>query len=177
MRPLDLDYQRTGSRSPWAAWVLLAVAVAFATDLGLSYATVRSQLAAREAQLVKLSPERPAVATASKRQVDIADLQRELVAAQGIINRLAIPWNDLFNALEAANTENVSLLTVEPEPDSGILLLTGEAKNFPALLTYIARLENNKFFGKVGLTKHEIRRDEPQRPLFFSVSAAWKVKP
>lgn len=176
-RRLDLDYQQFSPRSAWAGWVLLAMVVVFATDLGLSYAAVRSRLAVKEAELVKISRERPAVMTASRRQVDIADLQRELTFAQGIINRLAIPWNDLFDALEAANTDSVALLTVEPEPDSGALQLTGEAKDFPALLTYISRLESNKFFGKVGLTRHEIRRIDPQRPLFFTVSAAWKVKP
>ena len=55
MRALDLDYQRSARRSPWAGWVLLVVAVAFAVDLGLNYLVQKAQMQRDEARAAQLA--------------------------------------------------------------------------------------------------------------------------
>jgi len=174
MRALDLDYQRSGVRSPWAAWVLLAVAAAFAADLGFAYVELKAQLQRYEARAARLAQDLPAqIADKTDRKV----LERELIYAHHTINRLGLPWGRLFKSLESAQTEGVALLSIEPDPQAGIVILSGEGKDYPAVLTYVAWLMSDKTLSDVQLVKHEIRVNEPQHPVFFVVSAAWSRRP
>src|SRR5471030_2015307 len=174
MHPLDLDFQRTGSRSAWAGWVLLAVAVAFATDLGLAYFELKAQLQRDEARAARLARGMP-VQTAGK--TDPKVLEQELIYARDTINRLALPWGRLFKSLESVQADGVALLSIEPDPEAGTVMLTGEGRDYPAVLTYVASLMSDKNFSEVQLVKHEIRVNEAQRPVAFTVSAAWSRRP
>lgn len=174
MRPLDLDYQRSGVRSPWAGWVLLALAVAFATDLGFAYVELEAQLQRDEARAARLARGLPAQ---SAMKTDPKAMEQELIHARDTINRLALPWGRLFKALESVETEGVALLSIEPDPEAGTVMLSGEGKDYPAVLTYVASLMSDKTLSDVYLVKHEIRVNEPRRPVFFIVSAAWSPRP
>ena len=52
--------------------------------------------------------------------------------------------------------------------------ISGEAKSYPAALTYVAWLSHEKTLKNVRLAKHEVRRDDARRPVFFTISADWK---
>src|SRR6185503_2064834 len=54
MRRIDLDFCVTRRAAPAAAWVLLALALAFIADLGVSYHGVRREAAAAEARLAAM---------------------------------------------------------------------------------------------------------------------------
>jgi Tfp pilus assembly protein PilN len=176
MRSLTLDYQVTGDRSAWAGWALLAVAIVFSAEVVWSYFSTRTQLRAREAELASLSQQLPA-SIHSRTIIDPKELERRVLFANSIINKLAVPWRTLFVALETARIDEVSLLSIEPDANAGTLTLTGEAKDFAGLLTYIARLEANKTLTGISLLKHEIKLTDPQRPVYFTISALWKSKP
>ncbi len=101
-----------------------------------------------------------------------------LSAAQAeVINRavlqLNLPWRDLFDALEATPTTSVALL--ELSPDAGNRRLTGkaEADNSDAMLDYLARLQQQPFFGHVLLVRHERQPEQHERPLSFVFEAHW----
>ncbi len=174
MRALDLDYQRQGVRSAWAGWVLLAVAVAFAADLGSAYFELRAQLQRDEARAARLARALPAQGAV---KTDPKALEQELIQARDTINRLALPWGRLFNSLESAQADGVALLSIEPDPEAGTVMLSGEGKDYPAVLTYVAWLMSEKALSGVHLVKHEIRVNEPLRPVSFIVSAAWSRGP
>jgi len=174
MRALDLDYQRSGVRSAWAAWVLLAVAVVFAADLGFAYFDLKAQLQRDEARAVRLARSLP---TQSAGKTDPKVMEQELIYARDTINRLALPWGRLFKSLESAQAEGVALLSIEPDPEAGTVMLSGEGRDYPAVLTYVAWLMSDETLSDVHLVKHEIRVNEPQRPIFFMVSAAWGRRP
>ena len=174
MRALDLDYQRSGVRSPWAAWVLLAIAAAYAADLGSNYLELKAQLQRDEVRVVRFAR---GLQARNAGQTDPKAMEQELVYARDTINRLALPWGRLFKSLESAQTEGLALLSIEPDPEAGTVLLAGEGKDYLAVLTYVAWLRSDKMFSDVHLAKHEIRVNEPQRPVFFMVSAAWSREP
>lgn len=167
--PLDLEYEPR-PRSRWAAWSLLLVAVAYAADVGWSYAKVKQDLDARAAELASL-PMR-----AQEARYEPGNLEKELAFARATIHRIALPWNELFRALGTSKVEGVDLLSVEPEIDSGTVRVTAEAKDLTAMLAYLARLESNRHLRSVGVTRHEIRASEPRRPVLFTVVASWRYR-
>jgi hypothetical protein len=175
MRSLDLDFLQRGRRPGCASWTLLAVAVAFALDLGGTWMTLNDEIERKTAQLNARAGEmqRPNVIRVATQPVP----EGELSAARDTLRRLAVPWNSLFRALEAAQTDRAWLLTVEPEAQNGTVTLTGEARDYLAALSYVANLEQQPSLSRVHLARHETRQNDPQRPLAFTVSASWKERP
>ena len=58
-----------------------------------------------------------------------------------------------------------------------IVRIGGEAKDFDALLAYITRLEQSKILNHVYLTSHEVRSQDAEKPVRFSLLANWTVQP
>ena len=167
--PLGLEYQLR-PRSRWAAWSLLLLAVAYTADVGWSYLKVKDALAARTAELASLPKPRQI------ERYEPRNLENELAFARATIHKIALPWNELFKALSTSNVEGVDLLSVEPEIDSGTVRVIAEAKDLTAMLTYLSRLESNKYFRSVRVTRHEIKGNDPRRPVLFTVVASWRYR-
>lgn len=179
VRRLELDYLRSGRRPGWAAWTLLAVALAFALDLGRSWVALKDDIARKDARLaMQAAQARPGelLRVSMPKTAPRPVREGELAAARDTLQRLSVPWDALFGALEAAQTERASLLSIEPDAVSGTVALTGEAKDYLALLSYVANLEQQKALSRVHLARHETRQNEPQRPLAFTISASWRER-
>lgn len=171
--PLALDHLRRTPPPAWSSWLLLAVALGFAADVGTSYVKVRTEVEAKTERAARLSIAPRARGAASPLG---ALSQNEFSAAQDTILRLSMPWDNVFRALEAARSDDVALLSIEPDAGSGSLSLTGEAKSYPAALTYVAWLSHEKTLKNVRLARHELVQNDPRRPLAFTISANWKDK-
>jgi hypothetical protein len=171
MRRLELDFLRSGRRTGWAAWTLLAIALAFALDLGRSWIVLSGEIERKEAHLSARAGEfrRDSVMRVSSRPMR----EGELGAARDTLRRLSVPWEAFFGALEAAQSERAWLLSIEPDVQNGTVTLAGEARDYLAALSYVANLEQQKFLSRVHLVKHETRQNDPRRPLAFVVSASW----
>ena len=174
MRPLELDFLHSRRPRGWAAWALAALALAFTLNLGRSWYTLREEIAQREAHLMT-SIEAPRDRSLIK--VSNAPVREgELTAARDTIRRLSVPWDALFSALESAQTERASLLSIEPDVENGTVTLSGEAKDYLAALSYVANLEQQKTLSRVHMAKHETRQNDPQHPIAFVISASWKER-
>lgn len=171
MRPLDLDFRRQRPASPWAGWVLLAIALAFTTELGISYYGVRKAIGQNEARLAKTGRPTDGAGRAAAASKGISS--EELAFARETIQRLSMPWDNLFGALESAATDQVALLAIEPDPKSGTVAISAEGKDYAAALNYVLELSRAKTLSQVHLVKHELQESDPQRPVAFSVSASW----
>lgn len=174
VRRLELDFLRSGRRPGWAAWALLAIALAFALDLGRSWTALTGEIERKEALLAARTgePRRGELVRVSSEPLH----EGELAAARDTLRRLSVPWDTLFRALEAAQTERAWLLSIEPDVENGTVTLTGEARDYLAALSYVANLEQQKALSRVHLAKHETRPTDPQRPLAFVLSASWKER-
>jgi len=89
------------------------------------------------------------------------------------VQRLSLPWDGLFSALESAASDQVALLAIEPDPRSGTVVISGTSKDYLAALTYVLNLRRDEKLGRVQLVRHEVKQNEPQRPVAFAVSASW----
>jgi hypothetical protein len=110
------------------------------------------------------------------------ETRRELDNARQILTQLALPWEPLFGAIEAALTRDTALLAIEPDAAKGMVRLSGEARNYPAILVLMRRLEqpvagHGVVLSGVHLLSHDVRDDVPERPLRYTVAARWSTGP
>ena len=162
MQRLDIDFRASPRGSPWAGRVLLAAAAFIAADVGVSYRSAREVLAESQARVSQRAPRAPAPTVSPQ----------ELAAVRDTVERLALPWNELFGALEAAANDRVALAGIEPDPKKGTVTISGEGKDYLAALSYVFNLSRSGFEG-VQLVRHE---QKPNGPVNFAVSAAWSAK-
>ena len=166
MRALDLDYLQP-SRPPRARYALVAAAISFAVlqtlhyrDLHANVTTMTSALARHPEQAIQAPP-----------RVVAAE---ELALARTLVARLTTPWDRLFGAMESAHTEDVALLSIEPDAEGRTVTVNGEARDYLAALTYMARLADQPALHRVHIVRHETLKGGGRRPLAFTISAAWK---
>lgn len=171
MSKLDLDFMRMRPASPWLRWALFAIALAFAADFGISFYSVRHRIAQNEENLAELK--RGADGAANAALAMRAPSPEEIRVARDTVQRLAMPWDSLFRALESTASDKVALLAIDPEAKSGTVVISGEATDYGAALDYVARLGRSGALDRPHLVRHEIARDEAQNPVKFSISANW----
>ncbi|MBW8906555.1 MAG: PilN domain-containing protein [Betaproteobacteria bacterium] len=164
MQRIELDFIRRAQRSRWAGRVLLAVAIGLAGDMAFSYAGLLRSVKENESIVARAQPGKPPAAPASAEEVALA---------RDTVERLALPWPKLFAALEAAASDQVALLAIEPDTKSGTVKISGDSKDYLAALGYVLNLSQADTLSHVQLVRHEVRQNDPQRPVSFSISAAW----
>ncbi|RZA29425.1 MAG: hypothetical protein EOP92_37155 [Lysobacteraceae bacterium] len=106
-------------------------------------------------------------------QTNFSVPQAQAQAVNEAVMQLNLPWRDLVEAVRAATPSNVALLALEPDARRRTLRITAEARDSDAMLAYVAKMEEQGWFGSVALVRHEIAEQEPNRPLRFQVSAQW----
>jgi hypothetical protein len=164
MQKIRLDFAARRRRSPWAGVVLFSVALAVAGDAAWSYVHARRTMAQAELLIARTQPRNGARAVPAE----------EIAAARDTVQRLALPWPGLFSALESAASDDVALLSIEPDARAGKVTLSGDSKDYLAALTYVLNLSRSEALAKVELVRHEVKQDDPRHPVAFYVSAAWK---
>ena len=165
--PLAFDFGPPRRRRGVLPWCLLGAALLIATDMGRVYREQRSALVMLTAQMRDLpAPRAMPVAYTPK------DVDRELTLARATLQRMTLPWNGLFQALAACETEGVALLTIVPDAATGAVQITAEARDVPDMLNYLSRMEERSGFTGATLLRHE-RRSSPASPIVFIASAAW----
>jgi hypothetical protein len=169
---LELDYIAPARRPLWPGLLLLAVSLALAAATLLEYRDVKVELARVEAASGLIGPARaPARALPKER------LEAEVKSAEAVVRQLTVPWGALVQALEQAATRDVAVLALQPDAENRILRLTAEARHREAMFEYLRRLGAAKGLADVHLLSHQVARDDPQRPIQFSVQAVLKTMP
>jgi hypothetical protein len=163
MQRIELDFVRRRPASRWAGRVLLAAALGVAGEMGFTYVQLERTVNTNEAIVARAQPRKQV------RQVST----EEVAAARETVDRLALPWSKLFAALEGAANEHVALLAIEPDTKSGTVTISGDSKDYLSTLTYVLNLSRNDALSHVQLVRHEVKQNDPQRPVSFSISAAW----
>lgn len=166
---LRIDFRpRVRQAQPRLGWLVLAAGVML---FGGAYAELshveREVASARTAA-------KPAAALASGHSSPVARPPEGAARAERLaMAQLATPWDALLGDIEQAASEDVALLALQAGADGRTLTVSGEARHFAALMAYVRRLQAGSALSDVHLTGHETRRDDPQRPVAFSLSATW----
>jgi len=162
MQALKIDFGATRRRSPWIGRVMLAVSALVALDAGLSYHSASRTLSENQARLAQRSPARNAPKVSPQ----------EVAAVRETVQRLTLPWDDLFAAIESVASDKVALAAIEPDPRNGTVTISGDGKDYLAALSYVLNLSHTEGLDRVQLVRHEQKNEG----VSFAVSAAWSAK-
>jgi Tfp pilus assembly protein PilN len=170
MRALDLDLVRR--RPAWPAWLLLAVGLLLAGESIVTYAGLRDELG----QLQRRASA-PTVAARSPKPPLNEQTQREFDAARLVLQELALPWDALFRSIESSIGTDTALLSIEPDASKRMVRISGEARNYLAILNFMQRLQQPQVLTGVHLLSHQMREDVAERPYQFTLAATWRMSP
>jgi len=170
---LQLDFVAPAGRSRLAGSTVLILSLVLAGGLVFKYRETQQrlqQLAAAEALLSEAGPAR-----AQEGKAQRARLDEQMKSAQATVRQLALPWPQLIDSLERAALKEVAVLDIQPDAQSRVVRVTASATQERAMLAYLRRLGNG--FAEVHLLSHQVREDEPQRPIQFAVQARFRDSP
>jgi hypothetical protein len=89
--------------------------------------------------------------------------------------QLGLPWQQFFVEIgHASSTGDVALLTIEPDPTKGHVVLVAEARDLTAMLRFLSDLQKSPTFSEVALQSHSINSNVPERPVRFRLTANWR---
>lgn len=174
MRRLNLDFQRK-SATIGGGVVLLVIALLLGGKLFADYRDVTTEIERGEATLTRLERLSGHKAVHTGKQ-DANPYGAEIKRANEVIDQLALPWDQLFVAVEGAAGKDVALLAIQPDKHKGEVVIGGEAKDVAAMLDYMRRLNDARQLSAVVLLSHQIQQQDPQKPVRFNLSAKWIVE-
>ena len=166
MRRIELDFRRSRRTSPWLGRVLLAIAAVVCLDAAFTYQSVRKSIHEAEARAARRAPANAAPKVTAQ----------EVAAARDTVQRIGLPWSELFLALETAASDSVALASIEPDVAKGTVTISADGKNYLAALSYVSNLSRVEGLDRVQLVRHEQKANDPNGPVTFAVSAAWSTK-
>jgi len=108
-----------------------------------------------------------------------ADARIAVSAEQAAVD-LATPWTLLLSELEQASKETqsqVAVLGVEPDHAKHTVRVSGESRTLALALSYVERLQSSRSLQYPMLDRHEVRADDPQHPVRFELTGAWRDTP
>ncbi len=176
MRAIYLDYQRTYRPFPTLGVILLLVALGIGAQVVRQYQYLSYVLDGWEEMEVRVDrlARQHDIRLGAQGDPDAEQRAREVTKANEVLRRITLPWDELFAAIESAAPGQVALLTMEPDAEKRVLKISGEAKHVAAMLDYIRLLERRPMFHTVTLSNHQVQVTDPQRPVHFSLVAAWR---
>jgi len=128
----------------------------------------------------RLEKQQPGATTKSRRRSRTREFSqeigKELQKANTILNQINLPWDTLFDAVEHIVTDDIALLTLQPDVQDQTLRISGESRNINALLDFVEAMEREVVFEQVHLVNYKIKQDNPYRPIDFLLTAVWTAK-
>ncbi len=182
MKPVQIDFaphslRRTLFRGSAGSTALLFAVASLGVGAAMqftAYQEEREQLDALHVALAARSQAARPVQAAAQPMLALPEAQAQ--AVNDAVMQLNLPWRDLYEAVRAATPSNVALLALEPDAKRRTLRITAETRNSDDMLAYVAKMQEQSWFGSVVLTRHEIAEQDPNRPLRFQVAAQWGVQ-
>lgn len=178
MERVRLDYLRREAPVPRAGLLVLLLALAAAVGIGERYVDLSRKLADSEAVADRLenSAHRHGILVSRDAKAN-ARRSEEVRYANEVLRQLTLPWDQLFETIEASGDKNVALLSLAPDRQKHLVRIGIEAKSPAAGLDYLKGLEARDIFQTVRVRSHQIQVQDPERPIRFSLLATWKDLP
>jgi len=171
-RRLELDYVSPPRRPRVPGYALLAAALLASSMLVNRFREVKLETARIESSHGLLGADKRPARAPSRERVD-----EEVKSAEAVLRQLALPWSGIIEALEEAATDDVALLQMQPDARQRQLRLAAEARSQEAMLEYLRRLAAAKTLADVYVASHQVKLDDPQRPVQFTVEARLRGAP
>ncbi len=173
MQPLKLDYYAK-ARPIWVGMLVLALGILVVLAVGWQVLDKDRQISEGEAKLEKIARRGHELVRARAPQKENAEAtEREMKEANAVTERIGLPWESLFEAIESTPGDDVALLDLKPDVQKGTVRISAEAKSLESQLDYVSALQQNPLFRDVSLLSHQIHDQDPQNPVRFVLLAGW----
>ena len=96
-------------------------------------------------------------------------------AAAQVLQKLDMPWNALFEALENAIDEEIVMLSVVPDAAQRSLMLQAMATDSAAAISFAERLQTSYVLADIHLLQEAPQEEGARFPLEFSINARWNA--
>jgi len=169
---LELDFIAAPRRPRLAGVLVLALALGAGGALLAKYRDAQQRLQQLDAAESLMGASRAPRAAAPRER-----LEDQMKSAQATVRQLALPWAELIDSLERSAMREVSVLHVQPDAQQRVIRVTAEARGEPQMLEYLRRVGAAGGFSEVHLVSHQVREDDPLRPLQFSLQASFRSGP
>jgi hypothetical protein len=169
---IEMDFVGNSRRVRWPGLLLLLLS---AISIGVVIYEYRLSTQRRAGLEYRIA----ALMRASKPEApeDTALNAKVALGAERAAQDLGTPWTLLLAELEQASKDSqgqVALLGVEPDHAKHSVRVTAEARTLELALNYVQRLQSSRSLEYPMLDRHEIRADDPQRPVRFELTGQWK---
>jgi hypothetical protein len=175
-RDVHLDFRREQRPPVWPGALLLVVALAVATVLGMQYQRIADDVSSAEARVRVSSAGMHVKPVPRVHPADAQAVSLELKRATEIAAQLRLPWTGLFRSIESSPVPDVALLSIESDNEKRNVKIAAEGKNVDAMLAYLKFLESLPTLRSVYLESHKVQEQDPQRPVRFVVAADWVIR-
>ena len=171
-RRLHLDYVVAAPPPRLVGLLVLAVAIATAGMLVERYRETRLALERIDASQGLLGAERP-----PSRALPRERLQEEAKGAASVLRQLALPWSAIIETVEGAANADIAILQMQPDAQQRQLRLVAVARTQDAMLEYVRTLAAAAALAEPHVVNHQVRTDDPGRPVQFTVQASLRGLP
>lgn len=175
--PLAIDFRAPPRpRWRWLGWGLLVAAAGAVAVVSDRLDEVAQRHAAAQSRHDRLAE--GLRAKAPRRNVAAVDAQTlaEVQRANGIIDQLTVPWDLLFNAVEAADARGLAVLSLTPNARERSLRLAGESRSMNELLAYVGRMAEQPVLGQVHLLGYNTVVRDGVSVVSFTLAATWRQR-
>lgn len=176
MRRIKIDFVKP-ARPEWVGGVLFVAAIIISTMLALDYVRVIRALDHTNAAIFKIEKRNARVSEKGAALIDPETRRAMLSLAQERIERLNTPWERLFRKIEEMRHDDVALLSIEPDVNSGTIRISAEARDVPAMLAFIGEIRESAVIPDAIVTNHQVLTQVQYRPVRFSFTGQWLDKP
>ncbi len=174
MRSLNLKFPDGGQEARSAGYVMLVLGILALSGVLYQYQRAMDEVAYWDLRIASMDrqTQRKTMPLASPVQGG-REIKQEVKRANAVLSEIDLPWGALFDSVEYATSHEVALLSFQPDAAGRTMRMGGEAKSMPALLDFVSALEREPVLKDAYLLKYEVKQDDPQRPIIFSVMASW----
>jgi hypothetical protein len=165
MARLDFDFHARPAR-PGRLGIALALAGVVSLGWVLSnLQAARAIEAGLATQIAALEHSRPRAAVKPATQAGTA----AQTAQTRISAQLAYSWQPAFDALSAARSSKIALVSLDAVQAKAQLKLVAEARQLADAVAFIEALQQQPGIRRAALTQHEEQADDAQKPVRFNI--------
>ena len=156
-----LDFRTTQRRYSPAGALLLALGLGSLALVAHRWQGVRQETQGLRWQIAARAPRSTLPQTPSPQA------KQEDAARAALQRQLAVPWQPVFAAFEAATPPKIALLSIEARPRR--FTLSAQARTLKGALDYVARLNHAPGLAHVLMRQYKVDEGDPAHPVRFEL--------
>lgn len=162
MARLDFDFHLRPARPGKLA---LALLLAGAAAVGWAW----NNLQAARTQLDEVSAQIATLERAQQRTIAKPAARADTSAYTGIAAQLSYTWQPAFDAVAAARSNKIALVSLDAIQAKSQLKLVAEARQLADAIAFIEALQQQPGVRRATLIQHEVQADAVEKPVRFNI--------